>query len=668
VKDHRRVLFLFLAVLTLSFVFLLNVDRIVFVVGDWVSRPALERTREDISLRLQYLLAQSEEIAKSAAIISALDAHDAFALLAASTEESRKCSVEGISLADADGFILTRTRTPTKNADNVFLTSFLPRETAAGRSASAASGMVRSGTVSLAAAAPVEASDGTFLGSVFLSDLMNAEYARSWRDLHLAAGEEIAFYAHDVGIVGSSFSSESANNLLSVYFSPPEHAAIDDGSLRTPVNIDGRHYIARAVPLANFAGEDIGAVILFVPLQPIIVATSAAMFVTCFFLILNTLSRGKKRRAGHADRDPYYVSTLSLALFFLTFFTMYFAILRSTVALEEPPYALYNSTISLDPESAVYKLNEEQTIAVNVHSGGEAINAVSAVIQYDPLLVRVEDIITDHSLCASGFLVEKNNDETNGVVTVTCVVPNPGFSKSKSTLAELVVRPLASGEFTLHFSDQTQVLANDGLGTSVLRLSTGGSYQVIGASPGEGISQGTIGLYSLSHPNTTRWYNNKFVSAFWTARPGYSYQYALNREMNVIPADVAYSTANEATFIAHEDGIHYIHLRETKDGIETAAAHYRVLIDTTPPPLPTILASKTEVKPGEVVLFDFENTDSSESLQLGFYVRLNGRIFFPVKPPFYAPFFKEGDYPITVRVFDKAGNTSENSIVIHVRK
>ncbi len=164
-REHgRTVIFFFVVVVVLS-VLSFNVDRIVRVLGGWASSSAFTQAEQDILEREAYLLRQSQELAANTDILSAVESRDDFRLLAVGTKESRRRSVEGVVITDSEGFVLSRTRVPTKNADNVFLTTLWGRYLAAGNEISTLSSGVGNVTLSIVAGAPLYR-DTEYIGSV----------------------------------------------------------------------------------------------------------------------------------------------------------------------------------------------------------------------------------------------------------------------------------------------------------------------------------------------------------------------------------------------------------------------------------------------------------------------------------------------------------------------
>lgn len=242
-----------------------------------------------------------------------------------------------------------------------------------------------------------------------------------------------------------------------------------------------------------------------------------------------------------------------------------------------------------------------------------------------------------------------------------------GFSKRLATVADLVLQPLVPGGFTLEFGDGTQVLAHDGLGTDVLREAVGGYYSIAEDKiPDTG---DRLLVFSTTHPNSERWYNKGEIQLSWRGSKDDRYAFVLDRFPDTTPSHTASTTLDtHTTHNVTDDGIYYFHIQvRGEGGVVHPVTHYKIKIDRDPPDVPTIKASNTLPKPGEVIRLEFSSKDETSGLQQGYYyVSFSSGILLPVRPPFFVAFPDKGEHVVTIRVFDNAGNSSKNSIAIQV--
>ena len=147
-----------------------------------------------------------------------------------------------------------------------------------------------------------------------------------------------------------------------------------------------------------------------------------------------------------------------------------------------------------------------------------------------------------------------------------------------------------------------------------------------------------------------------------------TYYYTLYNKENPSTKDKIFSTVrNDFNTTVSEDGIYDFYLQaEDANGKRGPISSFTIMVDSIPPSPPEIKASSKTVKKGDIVRLDFTSKDALSGLQSRFYVKINEGVFLPTQPPFYIPFLESGEYPIVIRVFDKANNFSDSSIVIRV--
>ena len=144
-------------------------------------------------------------------------------------------------------------------------------------------------------------------------------------------------------------------------------------------------------------------------------------------------------------------------------------------------------------------------------------------------------------------------------------------------------------------------------------------------------------IFSLSHPNSNRWYKNKNIKLSWPRILGDTYYYSLSKNYNLEAGDKVLSTKdNQLDTSVDEDGIYYFHL-QIKDAMDkiVVTSVFKIMVDSTSSLAPNILVSSKVIKKGYILRLDFNSEDVSSGLQSGFYININNSIFLPVKPPFF---------------------------------
>jgi len=96
-------------------------------------------------------------------------------------------------------------------------------------------------------------------------------------------------------------------------------------------------------------------------------------------------------------------------------------------------------------------------------------------------------------------------------------------------------------------------------------------------------------LFSYTHPNQTRWYNQKNIHIEWTQPDSYQdYIYTFDKNPDTIPNGTQGISQNNIDLTAGEDGVYYFHIVPRKTNQLGKVTHYKMMIDTTPPGIPEI--------------------------------------------------------------------------------
>lgn len=110
------------------------------------------------------------------------------------------------------------------------------------------------------------------------------------------------------------------------------------------------------------------------------------------------------------------------------------------------------------------EIGDEFSVEIYVTSRDDAINAVGYEIAFDDKLVEVISTSSEGSICE---LFPEDIIEGNSV-RYGCGLPTPGFIGKDGLVSSIQLKAVGEGSLELVFGDNTQVLANDGLGTDLL--------------------------------------------------------------------------------------------------------------------------------------------------------------------------------------------------------
>ena len=629
-----------------------------------VSRIATD-AENGIRAEADHLIRQSRELDEAGVFDRFLANKDSAGLISLGTEEVRRRGVGGILVADETGQVLSRTRAISQRGDFVFHSTFWGREALEkGESYGIEKGVTH--PIIIFGAKKLER-EGKLFGMIVSVQIPDDDYIKTFAKKYLPEGTKAAFFSKEKGLTGSNFETPEEKRLLEIYFSPGSDFNEKDGA-QMKATLNGEGYYARNIVFESGYDGSFGNMILFIPHSHAREAAILAFLVVLVFVLAGLVAI---RLDKHSHNTVFLILLIlagCAAIFPFSYFFTKTAYDREHISLSKSPYLIYNSTIAIDPDSATINLDFEHIVSVDIITGGESINAVDAVVKYDPLLARVEEIRTTNSFCDPGLFVEREIDNKKGEVRVVCGLPTPGFNELKGTAFELALQPLKPGRLSLWFGEETAGLANDGLGTNVLRNSAGASYLISEGGRGGMADASRVLVFSPSHPNSTRWYNNRAPFFTWIGADSYKYNYVFDQSPDTEPTGEILRTETTAFFEAKEDGTYYFHLLSKGEDEKSEVSRYPVKIDSTPPEAPLIKASAESVAVGEVLRFEFSSKDESSGLQATFYVKLrDDGVFFPTGPQLFIAFPEKGEQSITVRVFDRANNHSESRKVIKVK-
>lgn len=578
-------------------------------------------------------------------------------LLTATLQQQFTSSVlTRLAVADKDGAIVTRV--PSFSiGDFIFQSAPWGAEVAEGKPALVV-GSSRNYPLAVSAVAPV-LTDGKVDGAIIGGYSLDDDYAKAFKTKYLQPDEEIAFYCLPYGVHGMSFGDPTAERTFKTLFSSGSNAVQSDtpGLIAGHFNIGGTVYHVSNITLRDDQGHKVGGIFVLIPadtgVPPITGGVVGASLIIPLGFHIIRKHKGKWLRLGILA-GVLVVITGSVIASVET--------IRNLLYRNPPPNTIYNSTISFSPDADIYSGLTQQKIDVHITTGGENINAAEASISFDPKQVRVDDVLMDLSFCDPQLTVEKTIDNVAGKVKIACIKPG-GIYADQTTLAELLIQPLAPGEVDLHFDDSTEVLANDGLGTNVLRTVTNGAYEFVTA-PTHALT-----LFSYTHPNASRWYDNARVHVAWADPDQHTqFAYLLDQLPGTAPSINQTTTQSSLDLTTPHDGTYYLHVAPIIGGSVGPVSTLRVLIDTTPPSPPEIDIDPLNLTAGQIARLKFSDRgDALSGLQKNFYIRFDDGTWFPTGTTMDIPFLQSGEHTISLRVFDNAGNYSDTLTRIVIR-
>ena len=247
-------------------------------------------------------------------------------------------------------------------------------------------------------------------------------------------------------------------------------------------------------------------------------------------------------------------------------------------------------------------------------------------------------------------------------------IPSPGITTSQGIVQSLTFRVVAPGDAELTFGKETQVLANDGLGTNILRQTSPALFKVI-LPPAQGPE-----VFSPTHPEQGKWYKDPNPTLIWQKTVGsQGFSYMADHDPSGAPDAEVDSLESQASFTNLESGAWYFHVREKAADVWGGVTHYLLNIDTLPPAVFGVNVSPSLRTTTKTPILRFFTTDSLSGFD-HFEVKtvsLKGEegesgFFFEAASPYQLTSLTPGRYEVVVRASDKAGNSRDQSATLTI--
>jgi hypothetical protein len=625
--------------------------------------------RAGIASEEAYLKLHGDQVAADPELISAISEGDRNKTLAILTAQATAHLIPRIALTDTEGTIVSRTASPGKFGDNIFLTTSVGRAASYGNSVQSIEMTSFGNQMYITTARPV-LDDGHFAGVLLANHVFDDGYATHIRDEYLWPGVELVFYSKQYGVNANSFSNPDTRSIINSYFNTGSEW-VANGTTGKTIDFGNGHVYVVANIIFPGLEQSSGGVLIFIPRvdlsAEVNMLTSILTLIVFVFMALRMHFAAKSEERGW--RYYLLLAVVCVPVFSLTVFALQ-AYSIGRIHLGRVPYALYNSTMRLQPAFGIYSIGFQQRFSVVVDTGDEPVNAVQIRLNYNPKLVSFDALDTASSSCS--YIIENTIDQNAGTADLSCIILDSAAGQQSLTIGDALVTPKSVGSFSLSFDPKnTHVLANDGLGTDVLRMTQDSSYSADTFSSalfGGSTSATTTGrqfvVFSTTHPNQSQWYNSRDAKFVWLGKPGAIYRYAFDSASDTVPTNEYTTQQTQLDIPVPGDGIYYLHLQLASGG---PIAHYRVRSDMTAPRIVRLASSKSDITAGDVVRFSFEAEDAQSGVQRNFYINLGDHLFLPVGSQLYVPFLEAGDQSVTLRVYDSAGNYSEKTETIHVQ-
>lgn len=118
------------------------------------------------------------------------------------------------------------------------------------------------------------------------------------------------------------------------------------------------------------------------------------------------------------------------------------------------------------PVPAKINAGQKITVPIIIDTKGDNINAAEVYINFDPRLIRVDEITKDGSFFKIWIGDEPKYSNEKGEISFAGGLPKPGFT-GKGQIGTITVTALKNQDAQLVFTPKTRILKNDGNATYV---------------------------------------------------------------------------------------------------------------------------------------------------------------------------------------------------------
>ncbi len=351
--------------------------------------------------------------------------------------------------------------------------------------------------------------------------------------------------------------------------------------------------------------------------------------------------------------------------------------LGSWFFLAAPTYAA-GASLYLAPAKGTYAIGGKFNVAVKVNSGGADINAAEGKISFDAKLLEVVSVSKGGSIFPF-WTVEPSFSNSAGTVSFGGGMPPPPYKGTAGQICTISFKAVSAGTAAVRFTSGA-VLANDGKGTNVIASMGSASFVInpkteapatseekpdVIKEPVEAAYNQPV-IESPSHPDQNTWYNKNTVEFKWALPPGVT-DISMSFDDNPVgnPGSESDGLLAAKTYEQTADGIRYLHLKFKDSKKWGTTAHYRVMIDTTPPEPFEVRVNQIQV--GEWPELQFETKDVQSGLKK--YDLFIGSLeqqaheLLPQEKSFKVSGLEVGEHTAILKAIDAAGN--ERDVTVH---
>ncbi len=344
------------------------------------------------------------------------------------------------------------------------------------------------------------------------------------------------------------------------------------------------------------------------------------------------------------------------------------------------------ATMYLAPSEKSVSVGETFSVGIYVSSPDQAMNAVSGVINVPSDKLEIVGLSKGGSII-NLWVQEPSYSAGAGRANFEGVVLNPGYTGSAGNVITLTFRAKAPGSAIVSFSSAA-LLANDGLGTNILKGLGSATYVIGGEAPPpeeppeepreepreeeprEEPRPGAPVVTSDTHPDSESWYSANDVSLSWSIPRGVTAVRVLaSQDAEELPTMTHSPPIDSIELNDLDEGVWYLHVRFRSASGWGPTTHFKFQIDATGPESIEVSEVRREDPTLPTVSFTILAEDAASGIDF-YEMELDGRAPIEWRDDgahlYTTPIMAPGKHTLLVRAFDAAGNAAETSATFFV--
>lgn len=331
-------------------------------------------------------------------------------------------------------------------------------------------------------------------------------------------------------------------------------------------------------------------------------------------------------------------------------------------------HAAHAATLFFSPSTGTYFSGRSFSVAVDVSSPDQAMNAVQAEISFPPSELQVLSLSEADSIIDL-WVQNPTFSNQDGTVNLGGVAVSPGYQGAAGNIITIQFEAKDPGAAALSFLSGS-VLANDGKGTNILTSMGDANFTVTPLSSAPASTNpgaGAIVINSDPAVASGQWYNINSITFSWSSpTDAEAVDYAISSNPHQQLPDVSQGLVSQASYDLSNfaDGPWYFSVSFSNGSAWSPPSTMEFLLDRTPPqpfiltrvdtnladPQPVFAWAANDAASGidhyEVKIGDGDWFDAS-AIQ-------NGSSSYMLPPQSPTP-----SRTLTVRAYDRAGNFTD---------